>query len=412
MFERLDGLWEKYPQFHVRKSLPSLEDLLQEHESWKEKFTPELQSEYEAGQYQQFLIPLSWDDLPYRMETRKQIEQAPPIPENSYVSSFMEQFSHIDIRRKAAFLFPESNSSQFFVMMQVCRRAETFCQVRSLFPDEDRREYLAVFDKGDKEDVILLYHLAYGSPTDQMPGGYLLYEYPLGWYQSHLRDEKTVFRSPFLPDRIARYLGNLPFYFDPARTVYVRRQIAHILDCGYMSSELEFFLNLTTVIMPFFQRWYKDLEKFDMEDGQQYDWRLEREKIRTVLTADGTIPARWKQELSLFQIVHDLYPDTLFQHHPQWLGRQSLDVYIPSLKTAIEYQGIQHYDPVSFFGGEDGLLSRQELDRKKKVLCEENGVRLIEWPYSLKPTVANVCRMLPESASDPETGNTVQKEKD
>ena len=64
-------------------------------------------------------------------------------------------------------------------------------------------------------------------------------------------------------------------------------------------------------------------------------------------------------ELSLFHAVRELYPDTLYQYRPQWLGRQSLDLYIPSLMTAIEHQGVQHYLPVPFFGGKDALERRQ-----------------------------------------------------
>ena len=60
----------------------------------------------------------------------------------------------------------------------------------------------------------------------------------------------------------------------------------------------------------------------------------------------------------------------------------------------IEYQGIQHYSPVDFFGGEDVLLQRKELDEQKRTLCEENGVRLIEWPYDDQPTDSNVKKQL------------------
>ena len=89
-----------------------------------------------------------------------------------------------------------------------------------------------------------------------------------------------------------------------------------------------------------------------------------------------------------------LYPDTLCQYRPEWLGRQSLDIYIPSLRTAIEYQGIQHYMPVEFFGGEEALIQRKELDRQKKQLCEDNGVRLVEWPYDTEPDAGNIRKML------------------
>ena len=39
---------------------------------------------------------------------------------------------------------------------------------------------------------------------------------------------------------------------------------------------------------------------------------------------------------------------------------------------------------------------RQELDRVKRQLCEENNVRLIEWPYSTPPTEENIEAVLVE----------------
>ena len=78
---------------------------------------------------------------------------------------------------------------------------------------------------------------------------------------------------------------------------------------------------------------------YEEKDGLRTDWRLQRTKIRTRLTAEGVIQPKWKHELTLFHLVREKYPDTLYQFRPEWLGRQSLDLFIPSLKTAIEYQG-------------------------------------------------------------------------
>jgi hypothetical protein len=142
--------------------------------------------------------------------------------------------------------------------------------------------------------------------------------------------------------------------------------------------------------MPVFQWWYEDLFLYEEKDGLRTDWRLRRTEIRTKLTADGIIKPKWKNELSLFRIVREQYPDVLYQYRPHWLGRQSLDLYIPSLLTAIEYQGIQHYDPVDFFGGSEALIQRQELDEQKRLLCRENDVRLVEWPYHIEPTKKNL----------------------
>lgn len=64
-----------------------------------------------------------------------------------------------------------------------------------------------------------------------------------------------------------------------------------------------------------------------------------------------------------------------------WLGRQRLDIYVPSLDLAIEYQGEQHFLPYPHLGGEEGLARRRELDERKRDACLRAGVRLIEWRY-------------------------------
>ena len=387
-------LWERYPRYHEMTTFASLDTLLEDHASWNKDFEEGLREEYISKEYDQFLVQLSWSDLPYRYASKSLIEKAGSFAVNPYVCAFMEQFEQLDTDRKACFLFPERFVSQFFVVAEVCKRAEEFHPVKNLFPDEEKVHCLAVFDKQKMDDVLLMYHLLYTNTSQEVFGGYSLYDYSLPWYQTHLREGGIVLRSPYLPDRIAKYQGNLPYYYNPSKTVYVRRNIEHILECGYFSSELEFFLNLTRIIMPFFQWWYQDIALYEEKDGLRTNWRLERTKIRTKLTADGVIRPKWKHELSLFHSVRKRYPDTLYQYRPEWLGRQSLDLYIPSLETGIEYQGIQHYRCVDFFGGEEALAARKDLDQQKKQLCLENHVRLIEWPYTMDPTENNVKKVL------------------
>lgn len=60
-----------------------------------------------------------------------------------------------------------------------------------------------------------------------------------------------------------------------------------------------------------------------------------------------------------------------------WIGRQHLDFYLPEHKIAIECQGEQHFKPIVYFGGKSGFDKRQELDIKKKKLCEENNILLL-----------------------------------
>ena len=65
------------------------------------------------------------------------------------------------------------------------------------------------------------------------------------------------------------------------------------------------------------------------------------------------------------------------RQNQKWLGRQHLDIYIPELKIAVEYQGRQHSEPVEFFGGQEAFEKNLERDARKKRLCDENGVNLL-----------------------------------
>ena len=47
----------------------------------------------------------------------------------------------------------------------------------------------------------------------------------------------------------------------------------------------------------------------------------------------------------------------------------------------IEYQGIQHYEPKSKFGGYTGLRKQQFNDMKKREYCAKHGITLIAIPY-------------------------------
>lgn len=48
----------------------------------------------------------------------------------------------------------------------------------------------------------------------------------------------------------------------------------------------------------------------------------------------------------------------------------------------IEYQGKQHYEASSKFGGKKGLYQQQFNDNKKRRFCALHDLRLIEIPYT------------------------------
>ena len=48
----------------------------------------------------------------------------------------------------------------------------------------------------------------------------------------------------------------------------------------------------------------------------------------------------------------------------------------------IEYQGKQHYEASSKFGGKKGLYQQQYNDNQKRRFCALHGFKLIEIPYT------------------------------
>ena len=47
----------------------------------------------------------------------------------------------------------------------------------------------------------------------------------------------------------------------------------------------------------------------------------------------------------------------------------------------IEYQGIQHYEAKSKFGGAKGLYQQKYNDTQKRKYCQEHGYTLVAIPY-------------------------------
>jgi hypothetical protein len=86
-------------------------------------------------------------------------------------------------------------------------------------------------------------------------------------------------------------------------------------------------------------------------------------------TNESILYVKLKNDFDKYEVVS--------QGTPKWLGRQRIDIYLPEFNIGVEYQGLQHYLPIPFFGGEEGLKQRNILDKRKFRLCEENGCYLV-----------------------------------
>jgi len=93
-------------------------------------------------------------------------------------------------------------------------------------------------------------------------------------------------------------------------------------------------------------------------------------------------------ETILYLIVKSIYSDEEVVRHarPEFLAGLTLDIYIPRLNIALEYQGLQHFKPLRHLGGEKQFKELIKRDRRKKRLCEAAGVRLVYFDTSDKLT--------------------------
>lgn len=92
-----------------------------------------------------------------------------------------------------------------------------------------------------------------------------------------------------------------------------------------------------------------------------------------------------------------------------WLKYRSnlfLDFYLPTYNTAIECQGMQHYEPADFFGGEKDFKKRIVRDAVKKALCEKNGIKMLYFSNEKGKNILNNINDLLKEIKNESTINT------
>jgi very-short-patch-repair endonuclease len=63
------------------------------------------------------------------------------------------------------------------------------------------------------------------------------------------------------------------------------------------------------------------------------------------------------------------------------IKRLPFDFYLEEKNICIEADGIQHFEPVEFFGGTKGFERTKKMDGIKNNYCNENGIKLIRISY-------------------------------
>ena len=91
----------------------------------------------------------------------------------------------------------------------------------------------------------------------------------------------------------------------------------------------------------------------------------------------------YKNEQECRDIMERLYQKPFPKCRPSFLKGLELDGYNEELKIGFEYDGIQHYQPMSCWGGDDAFRRQKERDFIKQNLCDEHKIGIIRIPYNI-----------------------------
>ena len=269
-------------------------------------------------------------------------------------------------KKQVYFYISESESDGFKILYNYIKENGTLDNIENEFSDDTTVNYKIACDINDKKNLQFIYWIIKNKDVK----GFSIYNYPIKEIVKILDyniDINKNFNKLFIEN-----------YSDKQMI------IKKLKEKYFMNSDEDLIVRLAN-------KYGKELllpvEGIDQNSQEYHDIFFEKadsikyENIYSQLINDGIIVNRWKSERNLFKLIKTYFEDAIYQYHAKFLGRQSIDIFIPSLSIGIEYQGKQHYEAIDFFGGEERLEEQFKRDSKKKELCRENNIILVEWGY-------------------------------
>jgi hypothetical protein len=98
-------------------------------------------------------------------------------------------------------------------------------------------------------------------------------------------------------------------------------------------------------------------------------------------------------ELECRRVLQKIFNKPFDKERPNFLNNPvtggaynlELDCFCGELKLAVEYNGRQHYEYVPFFHkNKEDFLNGKYRDELKRRMCRDNGITLIEVPYTIR----------------------------
>lgn len=270
-------------------------------------------------------------------------------------------------------LFTMGDSIGADILMNFGKEKGYLCETKNIFPYDATDNYSLKINKGAKEDISFV-HFILGKVIDVRPKlfGIPLFEFVK--FLDELDYNKKYTKEMCMIVEEFKRLKNINSYIE------IRKMLSDIYEDFSLKSHSEQrkYLYVNGIIEYDFVP-YHYLQYFPNED-------LSEKSIRKL--SSSMLRVEWKSELRLFLIFRSYYPDAIQHYKAEWLGLQHLDIFIPSIRLAVEYQGEQHYEENPYFG--ESLRERNYLDEVKRRKCYENKILLLEWPYDYLISEINV----------------------
>lgn len=122
----------------------------------------------------------------------------------------------------------------------------------------------------------------------------------------------------------------------------------------------------------------KEISKLERKIDNYFE-NITREEFGFRKIGEGNV-----SELLMSKLIQQIFPneELIMHYRPNWLQGLELDVYLPKLMLGFEYQGQQHFHAIKAWGGEIALAKNQERDKRKRIICDNNNIKLIEIDYT------------------------------
>jgi hypothetical protein len=178
---------------------------------------------------------------------------------------------------------------------------------------------------------------------------------------------------------------------------YFKHQVWTPRPPTYFKQE-SFFFYVFCVIFVFFLLWIlkKSFGKIFAEQSQFRDHLLKKHRKPNESSVDKEKKKKdteSKGEKAAKVALHRIFKVEFGKIRPDFLRNKvtnknlELDLFNEKLMLAVEVQGRQHYEYVPFFHNNNYAVFRnqQYRDEIKRMICEKEGINLIEVPYTVQP---------------------------